>query len=118
MGEEFTLILHANEKRGGCFNPDPSQDQLEVIMQDHELVDTVPKNRRYTWSNKRIGRGNIMERLDRILVAVTLLSYYSIASASVLPFSASDHYPITLSLGDHHSLGPLPFKYNPLWNDI
>ena len=87
-------------------------------MQNHELVDIAPKNRRYTWCNRRIGRGNIMERLDIILVVVSLLSQYSIAITNVLPFAASDHYPITLTFGDHHSLGPIPFKYNPLWNDI
>ena len=97
MGGDVNLILHENEKRGGCFNPDSSRDQLENIMQNHELVDIAPKNQRYTWSNRRIGRWNIMERLDKILVVFSLLSQYSIATANVLPFIASDHYPITLT---------------------
>ena len=59
-----------------------------------------------------------MERLDRILITVRLLSYYSITSPNILSFSSSYHYPITLNFGDHHSLDPIPFKYSPLWNDI
>jgi len=38
--------------------------------------------------------------------------------ASILPFSASDHYPITLTLETHCPLGPIPFKYSPVWNCI
>lgn len=59
-----------------------------------------------------------MERLDRILVNVTLLSFYSTAYVVVLPYSASDHYSTTLVLEAHYPLGPIPFKYNPLWSNI
>lgn len=58
-----------------------------------------------------------MERLDRILVNVTLFSTYSAAYASIHPFTALDHYPTSLVLETHCSLGPFPFKYSPLWND-
>lgn len=86
-------------------------------MQHGDLVDVIPKNRTFTWNNHRLGKNNIMERLDRILVNVTLLSTFSNVHASILPFAASDHYPTTLTLDSHCPLGPLPFKYNPLWND-
>ena len=48
MGGDLNLILHANEKRGGCFGDDPFRRQLEDIIQEQELVDITPKNRRYT----------------------------------------------------------------------
>lgn len=59
-----------------------------------------------------------MERLDKILVNVTVLSSYSTAYAVVLPYSVSDHYPTTLVLEAHCPLGPIPFKYIPLWSSI
>eukprot|EP00253_Pinus_taeda_P013716 PITA_13716 len=59
-----------------------------------------------------------MERLDQILVNVSLLSTFTAVYTSILPFAASDHYPTALTLESHCPLGPLPFKYNPLWNDI
>lgn len=59
-----------------------------------------------------------MERLDRILVNVSLLSTFSVVNASILPFVASDHYPTALTLESLCPLGPLPFKCSPLWNDI
>lgn len=59
-----------------------------------------------------------MERLDRIFVNVTFLSSFSAGYASILPFLASDHHPITLTLEAHYPLGPIPFKYSSLWNCI
>jgi len=87
-------------------------------MQNHDLVDVAPKNHRFTWNNRRLGKDNIMEQLDRILVNVSLLSPYSTAYAIVLPYLASDHYPTTLVLEAHCPLRPIPFKYSPLWSSI
>eukprot|EP00253_Pinus_taeda_P034575 PITA_34575 len=112
---DFNLILHANEKRGGNFIHDPFRSQLEEIMQEHEMVDIIPKNRKYTWSNRRLGPGNIMERLDRFLVNISLLSTFAAGHTNILSSTASDHYPILLTLEPHLHLGPIPFKYNPLW---
>eukprot|EP00253_Pinus_taeda_P036435 PITA_36435 len=112
----LNLILHANEKRGGFFSPDPSRGHLEAIIRDHELVDVVPKNRKYTWSNRRLGNGNIMERLDRFLINLSFLSSFSTGYTSILSTSASDHYPITLTLETRCPLVLIPFRYNPLWN--
>ena len=87
-------------------------------MQEHDLMNVPPKNRCNTRNNHRMGVGNIMERLDRILINITLLSTFSIGYASILMCSASVHFPITLTLENHRSLGPIPFRYSSLWNDI
>ena len=115
---DLNLVMHANEKRGGNFTPDPSRSRLEAIMQEHDLVDIRPKNRRYTWSNRRIGAGNIMERLDRFLISIAYLSTFSTGHSNILNVSASDHYPIMLTLHSHCQLGPIPFKYCAIWNRI
>jgi len=116
LGGDFNLILHANEKRGGSFTPNPYRIQLENIMQEHDLMDVPPKNRRYTCNSRRMGVGNIMERLDKILINITLLSAFSVGYANILTCSASDHFPIT-TLENHRPLGPIPFRYSALWND-
>ena len=87
-------------------------------MQDHDLIDVAPENRRYTWNNHRLGKENIMERLDRFLVNISFLSSFSTAYSVILPYAASDHYPTTLTLETHSSLGPIPFKYSLLWNNL
>eukprot|EP00253_Pinus_taeda_P017214 PITA_17214 len=117
VGGDFNLILHANEKRGGNFLPDPFRNQMENVMHIGDLIDIAPKNRKFTWSNRRLGSNNIMERLDRFLVNISLVSTFSSVNSTILPFAASNHYPITLDLNTHCALGPLPFKYNQIWSD-
>eukprot|EP00253_Pinus_taeda_P006959 PITA_06959 len=117
VGSDFNLILHANEKRGGKFLPDPFRNQMENVMHIGDLIDTTPKNRKFTWNNRRLGSHNIMERLDRFLVNISILSTFSSVNSAIFHFSASDHYPITLELKIHCNLGPLPFKFNQLWSE-
>ena len=83
-------------------------------MQEHDLVDVIPKNRRYSWNNRRLGKDNIMEWLDIILINTTLLYVYSIAYAVILPYLGSDHYPTSLVLEAHCPLGPIAFIYSSL----
>eukprot|EP00253_Pinus_taeda_P017813 PITA_17813 len=118
LAGDLNLVLHANEKRGGTFTADPLRNQLEHIMQEQELVDIKPKNRLYTWSNRWLGAGNIMERLDRFLINISYLSSFATGQSNILNNSTSDHYPITLTLLRQCQLGPLPFKYCSLWNRI
>lgn len=118
LAGDLNLVLHANEKRGGNFSPYPFRNRLVHIMQEQDLVDIKPKNHKYTWSNRQLGAGNIMERLDRFLINIAYLSSFSTGQSNILNISASDHYPITLNLHSHFQLGPLPFKYSSLWNHI
>lgn len=37
------------------------------------------------------------------------------ASSKILPNSTSDHKPILLDLSMDENLGPIPFRFNPLW---
>eukprot|EP00253_Pinus_taeda_P026540 PITA_26540 len=118
LAGDLNLVLHANEKRRGTFTTDPFRNQLEHIMQEQELVDIKLKNRLYTWSNRQLGAGNIMERLDHFLINISYLSSFATGQSNILNNSASDHYPITLTLLRQCQLGPLPFKYCSLWNRI
>lgn len=85
-------------------------------MQLTNLVDIVPKNRKFTWSNHRSGKNNIVERLDQILVNVSFFSSFVVVHASILSFVISNHFPTVLVFESQRPLGPIPFKYSPLWN--
>jgi hypothetical protein len=88
---------------------------VEDLMQDWDLLDIPPENGKYTWSNKRLGPGHIVARLDRCLVQSSFLLLGLESRLHILPCSVSDHKPILLEMLGHNDLGPIPFRFNPLW---
>ena len=56
---------------------DPYRDTLEELMEQHNLIDVPPNNGKCTWSNKRVGKSNIKERLDRIMIQENIVAVHS-----------------------------------------
>jgi exonuclease III len=112
---DLNLTLRMEEKRGGTIIRDPAREWVEDLMQDWDLLDIPPENGKYTWSNKRIGPGHIAARLDRCLVQSSFLLLGLESRLHILPCSVSDHKPILLEMLGHNDLGPIPFRFNPLW---
>lgn len=116
LGGDLNLIRNTEEKLGGKYFTDPFRDNLEEIIQAHKLIDIPPQNGRFTWSNKRTGRNNIKERLDRILVQEKAAANFQRIHSSIIQGYTSDHKPVVLRLEKEEDLGPLPFKYNKAWD--
>ena len=117
LGGDLNLIRNAEEKMGGNFLADPSRDALENIIQTHSLVDIPPQNGRFTWSNKRTGKNNIKERLDRIMVQEGIMANCSRIQSTILQGYISDHKPVAIHLVKGENMGPIPFKYNRAWDN-
>jgi exonuclease III len=112
---DLNLTLHPSEKRGGSVVRDPAREWVEDIMQDWDLLDTKPSSGKYSWSNKRVGPGHIAARLDRFFIQSSFLLLGLEPRMHILASSVSDHKPIKLELLAHHDLGPIPFRFSPLW---
>jgi hypothetical protein len=112
---DLNVTLSLSEKKGGSIVRDPSREFVEDLMADWELEDIPPSNGKFTWSNKRVGPGHIAARLDRFLIQSSFLTLGLRASSKLLPHYTSDHKPISLSIRPSSSLGPIPFKFSPLW---
>eukprot|EP00253_Pinus_taeda_P006269 PITA_06269 len=116
LGGDLNLIRNAEEKLGGNFYADPSREALEEIIQTHSLVDIPPQNGRFTWSNKRTGKNNIKERLDRILAQERIMVKFQRIQSTIIQGYISDHKPVALRLDKEKYTGPIPFKYNKAWD--
>jgi hypothetical protein len=79
------------------------------------LEDIRPSRGKFTWTNKRVGLGHIVARLDGFLVKISFLLLGLIFSSKILPNSVSDHKPILLELSQDKNLGPIPFRFSPAW---
>ena len=74
----------------------------------------------YCWYCDVLNRGSRQEddriqHMDRFLVRGSLLLEKRLISSKILPKLTSDHKPILLLLEEEENLGPLPFRFSPLW---
>ena len=112
---DLNVTLAANEKKGGSIVRDPSREWVEDIILGWDLIDIKPSRGIFTWTNKSLGLGHIASRLDRFLVHSSFLSLGLHASSKIIPNCVSDHKPILLDLSLEEKLGPIPFRFSPLW---
>eukprot|EP00253_Pinus_taeda_P009752 PITA_09752 len=115
IARDLNLILHSSEKRGGNIVRDPAREWVEDILQDWDMLDIKPSSGKYSWSNKRMGPGHIAARLDRFFIQSSFLLLGLEPRMYILPNSISDNKPIKLELIAHLDLGPIPFRFSPLW---
>jgi exonuclease III len=115
IGGDLNVTLVVEEKKGGSIVRDPAREWVEDIMLDWDLEDIKPSRENFTWTNKRVGLGHIVARLDRFLVQSSFLLLDLIFSSKILPHSVSDHKPILLELMQDRNLGPIPFRLSPAW---
>jgi hypothetical protein len=112
---DLNTTLHPKEKKGGSRVRDPTREHLEDLISSFHLIDINPSNDRFTWSNRRLGPGHITARLDRFLLSSSFLDESFSPSSLILPWTGSDHRPVTLTLSPPDNFGPIPFRFNPLW---
>ena len=112
---DFNTTKSSLEKRGGSIIKDPFGENLEDLMEKLDLLDPMPKNGKYTWNNKRAGPGHIVARLNQFLVSTTFIQKYLLPSSHIISSATSHHKPISISFSLPSNLGPIPFRFNPLW---
>lgn len=112
---DLNITMKAKEKRGGTYSRDPMLNEVEDLFQRWDLLDFNPIRGIYTWSNNRVGNDHISARLDRFMVQISIMMKKKIIITKFLPKLASDHKPIQLLLEDEKDLGPIPFRFSPLW---
>ena len=112
---DLNITLSQEEKRGGSLVRDPIREIVDEIILEWDLMDIKPASGKYTWNNKRLGPGHISARLDRFMVQDSFLLQGLNISSKILPFGVSDHKPILLEMAINKNWGPIPFKFNPLW---
>ena len=90
---------------------------MEELIHNCDLNDFKPIKGNFTWSNNRVGSANIAARLDRFLVQSTLMDEKHIISSNIFSKLSLDHHPISLIFEKEDDLGPIPFRFSPLWID-
>ena len=111
------MVLNAEEKFGGKYHVDPSREMVESIMETCNLMDMSPSNGKHTWSNKRIGKNNIKQRLDKFLIQNKIATSFNEIKSKIIHNIALKHKSVVLSLGMFGNLGPVPLRFSSTYND-
>jgi hypothetical protein len=112
---DFNAILSSAEKKGGRLFGSSSHSLFGNFVQENGLVDLGFSGNPFTWNNKRHGRYNIKERLDRGLSKHLWVLLFPNSLLSHLPASESDHNPLLLSTSSIAPNLPKPFKFEAFW---
>jgi len=115
IGGDLNIILDPKEKRGGSYTRDPFLLTVENLIQSWDLVDFKLVKGTYTWTDNRTGEQHISARLDRFLASSAIMMDNRMVLSKILPKLTSDHKPILLHIKEEEDLGPLSFRFSPLW---
>jgi hypothetical protein len=114
---EFNTTMHASDKWDGNIVRDSTREYMEDLMLGLDLLDIKHVSGCFTWSNKIQGPRHIAARMDRFLISGS-------PSRGLLPslvlnpsLGRLNHRPISLELSNYEPLGPIPFRFNPRWED-
>jgi hypothetical protein len=114
MGD-FNSILSAAEKSGGHKFRSSSHGNFVDFVHSNALVDLGFVGNKFTWSNCRIGRENIRERLNRGLANRNWVHLFPNALVNHLPAFQSDHCPILISTTGSYRNLLKPFHFEAFW---
>ena len=88
--------MEANEKLGGHTGSTSATNYLRNFMFELGAVDPGFSGAKFTWCNKRWGKGCIKERLDRGVANSMWRTSFPRASVSHLGAVNSDHCPLLI----------------------
>ncbi|XP_059440565.1 uncharacterized protein LOC132173020 [Corylus avellana] len=112
---DFNSILSSSEKSGGRDFGSSSHGNFVDFVHSNALVDLGFVGNRFTWSNCRVGRENIRERLDRGLANQNWVHSFPNSLVNHFPATQSDHCPILISTDGSYRNLPKPFCFEAFW---
>lgn len=110
-------IIANEEKQGGRPSGSPSTGLLHFLL-SNRLIDLGYGGNKSTRSNRREGKYNFKERLDRGIANTHWRQLHPDATIIHLPNFASDHSPLLLNTTGNISRGPWPFRFEAMWLQV
>jgi exonuclease III len=112
---DFNCIVSQAEKKGGRSFVESSRGELRNFLDNCSLIDLGFKGNSFTWTNKRMGRDNIKERLDRAVANAEWKRLFPKATIKHLPMLSSDHAPLVINSHEDIPSGPKPYRFEEAW---
>jgi len=115
IGGDLNFSLGQSEVWGPQARADPQADFFIHKLMDLDLIDIEPISLKPSWRNMRTGENRVAKRLDRFLVADSLVERQFLLRQWIGTGGQSDHFPIFLEIRKGPSMPASPLKFNKGW---
>lgn len=115
---DFNAVLLMTDKSRGKPIATSSRGGFRQFLDDAALIDLGYEGPRFTWNNRRSGKANIQERLDRGFANDAWKLLFNHASITHLTAFNSNHRPILLQTDPPRCSLPKPFKFETFWTTL
>lgn len=112
---DFNALLDVDEKEGGLRKCSKVMEDFRDFIEHNKLINIIPKNGKFTWTNRRLNFSKISERLDRFFAGDWRLTGDLLLVTCSIPQCGSDHLPISLSIGKETHKQRSYFKFLSMW---
>ncbi|XP_057837189.2 uncharacterized protein LOC131047335 [Cryptomeria japonica] len=115
MARDFNAILDIDDKEGGLGKSTKVMEDFREFISTCQVVDVIPKNGKFTWTNRRLNFSKIYEKLDRFFVGEWWIDGSFSIHTNIIPQVGSDHIPVTLSTNHESPKNKNYFKFQSMW---
>ncbi|VFQ88375.1 unnamed protein product [Cuscuta campestris] len=114
VGGDFNAITSPLECKGKCTPNTQGMEDFYSCITNCKLTSPEPTGGIFTWSGVR-SQGRTWRRLDRVMVNLDMLAYYSMVDLAHLPKANSDHKALLLHCKQAEAHGARPFRFINSW---
>jgi hypothetical protein len=90
------MITSLEDKKWGIGCLSSKDQSFKEFIDQLQLINIIPSEGIYTWSNRRGGRHYIAKWLYRFLVSEPFFQHKQVVGGENRPIYGSDHWPISL----------------------
>ena len=112
---DFNVIFEDTEKEGGNVGCSSALNFLKDLIFDLGAVDLGFSGNKFTWCNRRWGKGCIRERLDRSIASTEWRVLFPKVVLYHLGAIRTDHAPLLLDTNPCDFFPPRPFRFEAVW---
>lgn len=113
-GDMDSIWGQADKSGGSTVNSQQTKD-FQNFIQDIGLMDLGYVGPAYIWTNRKMTKWHMKERLERSVVNVEWKMFFSYTSVYHLPRIVSDHSPIYTNLLGDNRRRKTTFKLKSMW---
>ena len=115
IGGDFNMITKLEENQGGRVRLDQENVHFKDFIQNNSLIDLQFCNGIHTWSNCGAEKYQITSKLDKFLITDNSVHLGGDIATAILPYSGSDHWPISLQWQRPGNKIKRPFLFEECW---